>query len=70
MCQITEEQEGRHVELTANENSRIVEENKRLKKENEILLKTVEQMNLTVNRLLNRYMAGQGVVTQAHVEPE
>lgn len=51
---------GRNVEMTANENSRIVEENKRLKEENEVLLKTVEQMNMTVNRLLNRYMTGQG----------
>ena len=35
------------------------EENLRLKQENEILLKTVEQMNDTINRLLNRFITGK-----------
>lgn len=37
----------------------IMEENKRLKEENEILKKTVEQMNRTMNRLLNRFVTGE-----------
>lgn len=34
----------------------IMEENKRLREENEQLIKTVEQMNHTMNRLLNRFV--------------
>ncbi len=45
--------------MMADENSRIAAENKRLKEENEILLKTVEQMNIILNRLLDRYMKEQ-----------
>lgn len=34
----------------------IMEENKRLREENTILIKTVEQMNHTMNRLLNQFV--------------
>ncbi|MGN0159644.1 MAG: hypothetical protein ACI39W_11035 [Brotaphodocola sp.] len=47
------------VEVSMNDLGRLIEENKRLKEENDILLKTVEQMNRTVNRLLNRFLTGQ-----------
>lgn len=36
----------------------ITEENRCLREENEILKKTVEQMNQTMNRLLNRFVTG------------
>lgn len=35
------------------------EENRKLRQENEMLLKTVEQMDCTLNRLLNRYVTGK-----------
>lgn len=35
------------------------EENQKLKQEKELLLKTVEQMNVTINRLLNHYVTGK-----------
>ena len=47
---------GRMVDVSMNDMIRIMEENEKLKAENEILLKTVEQMNRTVNRLLNRFV--------------
>lgn len=36
----------------------MMEENRCLKEENEVLKKTVEQMNQTMNRLLNRFVIG------------
>ena len=47
------------MDMKANDISNLEKENRKLKEENEILKKTVEQMNCTLNRLLNRYVTGK-----------
>lgn len=47
------------MDMEANDISNLEEENRILKEENEALMKTVEQMNCTLNRLLNRYVTGK-----------